>query len=193
MSGQGPEPNLRDVDRRLTNQDRLAVVRAWRAAQAVGERQPVFCARQSPPVSTRTLRAWLKGFSVNEPPVDEACRVIDAAIERLRQLRDILSPQLGGGVTTVEQREHGHVRPLESRPPYSEDLALADSDAVQRIRSDEAEADAELLPPASSTASITSPKPLAEADPAAAGVAAHGLLSEAPRSSEVHMRFRWEL
>ena len=167
------------MEQDITNQHRLRVVRAWQAARAAGEQQPDFCARMSPPISTRTLRAWSKGFAVNQPPAEEALRVVEVAVERLVQLRDLLTP--ASAVGRVTTRPAGDMASRESLQPCSPSGEPAGVD------------DEPPTPPASPAASQPLPEAFSEAGAAPGRVAAHGRLSEPAGSRQAHRRYDWNL
>jgi hypothetical protein len=73
----------------FTAADRAALVQAWQEARDAGEDQQSFCARQTPPISARTLRQWSKHVSTKSESV-AIKQKIENALHNLEQIRDML-------------------------------------------------------------------------------------------------------
>jgi hypothetical protein len=81
--------------------ERQALALAWRLAATAGETQQSFCARQTPPVSARALRDYLRRYAPIEPPLEAALGVIDRAIADLTQLRASIALQRSTASTSI--------------------------------------------------------------------------------------------
>lgn len=81
--------------------EQIALSRAWLAAQTQGVTQVVFCGRQQPPLSVRTLRAYARRHAPSAPPLAVALAVVDRAIRDLQDLRASIADGRAGPTDRV--------------------------------------------------------------------------------------------
>ena len=79
--------------KRVTDDHRRAVALAWLEAHAEGEEQTSFCSRQNPPITTRTLRHWVRQHvaKTTAPSAEETLVAVLATLNKLLAAVDELT------------------------------------------------------------------------------------------------------
>mgnify|MGYP000860854147 CR=1 FL=1 len=120
--------------------ERAALVQAWQEARDAGEDQQSFCARQTPPISTRTLRQWSKQLSTKPEStaigqkLEIALNSLDQILEMLRGVEALirLNSAAAAGVPLATAAPASSTVPVSSMPTGTPPAAEAEPVAASR-------------------------------------------------------------
>lgn len=96
--------------------EQVALVRAWLAAQAEGETQVSFCARQQSPISARALRAYARRHAPSAPPLTVMLAIVDRAVIGLQELRASIAERYAGDEMRRVSDRHADQQSQEQLP-----------------------------------------------------------------------------